>query len=32
MKLGIKELKHRQGWLYGTAIGIFAALIMVGLE
>jgi len=32
MKLGIKELKHRQGWLYGTAIGIFIALMTVGLD
>jgi len=30
MKLGIKELSHREGWLYGTAIGIFLAIIIVG--
>gem|GEM_PF-1338844 len=31
MKLGITELTHRQGWLYGSAIGIFLAVITVGL-
>jgi hypothetical protein len=31
MKTGIKELTHRQGWLYGTAIGIFLAILVVGL-
>ena len=32
MKAGVKELKHRQGWLYGAAIGIFIAIVIVGVE
>jgi len=28
MKMGVKELTHRQGWLYGAAIGVFVGIIL----
>jgi hypothetical protein len=31
MKVGITKLTHTQGWLYGSAIGIYIAVRIVGL-
>jgi tetrahydromethanopterin S-methyltransferase subunit G len=28
MRTGVRELTHRQGWLYGAVIGIFIGLIV----
>jgi len=28
MRLGIKELSHRQGWLYGAVIGILVGIVI----
>lgn len=28
MRTGIRELTHRQGWLYGAVIGIFIGVLI----